>query len=207
MVQGAFAFATGEFLEWDGHWSTFKLAVGMTPHEQNFQAVVSTSGFDIWLPKRQGCEAQTSTDSPSPPSDCAQARGVGNFNGQPSSGYDDSATSKGAIEQMDIGGGPPTIESQYGSFYGQADKASLGMDTVFVVTSTAPTETRNSSKSVAILGVENEWFYLPSIGIGAGVRLNSDHSQVNSTVSSMAASGVILSRSWGYTAGAYYCEC
>jgi hypothetical protein len=205
-AMGAFAVAPGSFLDSDGQWCTFKFAVGQSPQDQNFQGVPSTTSFDIWLPTPKGCEDDGSAVVPA---NCSLSRGVGNFDGNPSSGYidnrDTSARSGLGRENLDIGGGDNTILTLFGSQYDGQAGGSLSLDNVFFNPLTGSTA-RNSSGQVAIFGVDSWMYYLPSIGLGIGVRTLTvpNLASVSSTISSMAAAGAIPGRSWGYTAGAFY---
>jgi hypothetical protein len=206
----AFSVAPGDFLEYDGNWCTFKFAVGKSPKDQNFIGVPSTSSFDIWLPTPDGCTTNASDpDSPKVPANCSLSRGVENYGSQTSNGYNDSndplARSGLGIENLDIGADNNAIFNLFGDLYNQSAGGTLALDEIFLSPSTAGTN-RNSSGQVAIFGVRSWWYYLPSIGLGIGVRKTAvpNLAPIRSMISSMAAGGEIPGQSWGYTAGAFY---
>lgn len=197
----------------DGQWSTFNLGVGdpagSSTGPQNFRVVVSTSSFDVWLPTAQ---PPNSTGCPpnSTPATCASMRGVGLYDGLQSTGYagneSNTALSGGALglESIDVGSlNPNTL---FGTEYGPGVVAGeLWADYLQLTTSTSPSTPYNSLSKAPIFGIKSNNYYLASLGVGSGVvKTTITDFQLNSTLTGMAADGVVSSRSWGYTAGAYY---
>jgi hypothetical protein len=188
----------------DGNWSTFAISVGSSDSggPQTFRVVVSTLSLELWLFTPNSC-VQTDSNAPTPPSDCAYRRGIGYYNGGQSTGYagNRSTTRTGGsrIEPIDLGNenlDPKTT-------YGEAASGVIWEDNFSMSSSTSPTTTRNASIPIVAIDDPESLYRLCSIGVGVGVR-QVENVNWNSTVSTMAAAGTIPSRSWGYTAGAYY---
>ena len=70
----------------DGKWSSFSIEVGTPP--QSFRVLPSTTGAETWVPYPPGCEGSLASIS-----NCGNLRGVGNFDGQSSLGYQTNASS------------------------------------------------------------------------------------------------------------------
>jgi hypothetical protein len=195
------------FDQGDGQWSTFNLQVGGgSGGPQNFRVVVSTSSFDTWLPLPESSGCPNASISPAT---CASMRGVGFYAGSQSTGFDgtrsNSASSDVAlgIETLDIG--QLDANTLFGTEYGNLT-GYLWEDYLYMSSSTSPSTSHSSSSWVPIYGIGTGYYYLASFGIGYGA-VQTAQLTLNSTLSSMAASGTIPSVSWGYTAGAYYGRC
>jgi hypothetical protein len=193
------------FDEDDGLWNTFNLAVGAGSNgPQNFRVVVSTSSYDLWLPQSPVCPLSSLA-----PSDCPSSRGVGFYNNKLSDGYNGtrSTTQEGplGIEVLALGG-ELDIETLFGT--APTDYANVSgsfwVDYIHLNSPTAPITTLDSPKQIPILGYSRVPYYLATLGLGVGRHISTAKKIVNSTVMSMSDAGVIPSRSWGYTAGAYY---
>jgi hypothetical protein len=206
-AQPASAFSVQPSLKFDvqdGNWSTFAITVGNSGSSgpQTFRVVVSTLSYDLWLFTPDSCVV-TNPDAPTPPTDCAYVRGVGYYNGAQSLGYEGNRSNTGTggsrMEPIDLGNlNLDPMATLNGTAVGDIWEDSFTMSS-----STAPTTTRNASVPIFAIDDPFSLYSLCSIGIGVGVR-EIDNVNWNSTVSSMAAAGSIPSRSWGYTAGAYY---
>jgi hypothetical protein len=205
-LPSAFSVQPSEkWLDADGLWSAFNLEVGNGPGRgQNFLVVPSTSNPTTWLPDDKLCKLAKA------PANCSLTRGVGLFNGNQSAGYDDSTSSSSTgtgplgLEYFNRGGSYPA-EILYGVKYGNFGGI-LGEDILYMSSSTAPITTHSSSGRVPIYAYSNDRYYLPSLGLGAGIHKSSASQLMNSTLLNMVDAGAIPSLSWGYTAGAYYGE-
>ena len=69
----------------DGNWSTWSIKVGSSL--QSFNVLPSTSHGEVWIPGQQGCT------SSSTPLLCAKSRGVGDFQGTQSLGFQENTSS------------------------------------------------------------------------------------------------------------------
>ena len=105
---------TNKFEGNDGSWSTFMINVGV-PTGQNFRVLVSTASSITWVPSTAGC---TTSDPP----DCPQLRGVENFAGAKSQGYDPQESQgsndlSSSIGLYELQLGTSTFQSVYGANY------------------------------------------------------------------------------------------
>ena len=103
----------------DGSWSSFYINVG-TPG-QNFRVLPATSSSETWVPLPDGCPS-------SAPANCAQLRGVENFDSAASAGF----TQNRSKTWNEIGTYTVDVEAPLGfnvnGYYGY-DNISLGMTT------------------------------------------------------------------------------
>lgn len=168
----------------------------------------STSSFSTWLPGNGSCHFANPPTSqiPTDPEECAVQRGVGLYNGQQSTGYVGG-----------LSGSYQELATQYLGLGAQLDPLTLfgtdynisalsGLDVVSVQ------HTNNSwtppLQETPIFSIQSLYYGLPILGLGFGQwKSGTGGASIPSFMSVMANSSEIPSRSWGYTAGAYYGEC
>jgi len=184
----------------DGNWSTFALRAGSDG--QNFQVLVSTSSQEIWLPVPQGCATTNSTGPV--PSNCPQLRGVGLTGAVQSQGFViDNSTTRDDIGIYDLTLGPSLDINALGSMYSvdgdwDLDTASLPSAINQGISITAD--------KVPLVGLTCWEFFVASLGLGYGI-LSNGYGNFSSFSESLVKASEIPSRSWAYTAGAYYRGC
>jgi hypothetical protein len=128
----------------DGNWSTWAIKVGSSL--QSFNILPSTSHGEVWVPGLQGCT------SSSTPLLCAESRGVGDFQGTRSLGFQENASS--TWEQIGI------YEFVTGGDLFQTTETGLyGLDDVVIG------EHNTSLEDVTVAGVVTKDFWLGSLGL------------------------------------------
>jgi len=183
----------------DGSWSTFYINVGY-PTGQNFRVLISTASSLTWVVDPSGC---TGSDL----DNCPELRGVENYGGAKSSGYnsaDSTNSSQLGLYGLKLNGGASGTDfstiygNQYAginaSFYedvvslGEASPASLGLVEI-------------------LASVPSKEIFLGEFGLdiapnnfGPGGEASFLSILANSSMSSIS----IPSLSYGYTAGAVY---
>lgn len=167
----------------DGNWSTWEVQVG-TP-QQPFNILPSTSHGEIWIPVTEGCSWLPSTI------DCGQLRGVGQFQGTQSLGYQNNASSTWqqiGIYELSVGG--DLFNTSQSGLYG-FDDISFG-------------DNESMSKQV-VAGIATQDFWLGSIGLDAQ---SSDfpvlEESAPSLIDAMKAQNRTPSASYGFAVGASY---
>lgn len=179
--------------EWDGNdgsWSTFRIGVGTPP--EDFRVLVSTKGFQTWVPHADGC---TKADDVS---NCASLRGAEHFRTASSVGFQSNQSSTWqAIGEQDL-----DLETNLG--YG--GQGQYGYDTVYLGAS-QETDTISLDRQV-VAGLKDKDYFLGMLGLS---RTSSKFSTVGHEVSSLFENlkdkNIIPSWSYGYTAGAAYRKC
>ena len=166
-------------------WSTFIIHIGTPPQE--FKILPSTNGFQTWVPVPAGC---TSSD----PSNCAVLRGALPFGGNTSTGFlsNQSSTWKenGLFSLLTDN---PLDRSGNGDY---------GFDTVGLLSEVygGPNLTQQ-----VVAGIATDDFYLGQLGIGHKPSNFTTFEYPHSAyMANLAASNLIPSLSYGYTAGAKY---
>jgi hypothetical protein len=198
-LPGAFAVQPSrQLLGNDGNWSTFALQAGKD--SQNFQVLVSTSSQEIWLPIPEGCETTNSTGPV--PSNCPKLRGVGLTAGASSQGFIYNSTTSDDIGIYDLTLGPSLDISALGAKYAVGGK--WGLDTASLTSSVDPASSLTGDQ-VPIVGLTSWSFFVASLGLGYGTITNG-YGSFPSFSESLLMASEIPSRSWAYTAGAYYRE-
>jgi hypothetical protein len=128
----------------DGNWSTWSIKVGSSL--QSFNILPSTSHGEVWVPGLQGC-ASSST-----PLLCAESRGVGDFQGTQSLGFQENASS--TWEQIGI------YEFVTGGDIFQTTETGLyGIDDVVIG------QHNTSIQHSTVTGVVTKDFWLGSLGL------------------------------------------
>ncbi|KAH7349056.1 aspartic peptidase domain-containing protein [Pyrenochaeta sp. MPI-SDFR-AT-0127] len=171
----------------DGHWSTFILRVG-TP-EQNFRVLPASKTGEVIVPHVQGC-----SDGNAYPENCGSLRGVFDFKGHYSPGF--QANQSSTWSEIGIYG--LELETRLGY---QAN-ASYGLENVGLMLqhSGGPTLTKQVVGSIG-----KKAFYVGLFGLSPKPANFSDFDYPQpSYISTLKAERIIPSISYGYTAGAYY---
>jgi Eukaryotic aspartyl protease len=189
----------------DGNWSTFIISAGTPPQE--FHTLVSTSSLVTWLAGPQGCQ---SPNDPTLPSDCASLRGATDnsqgwhWQNQASSTYKDLGIFllglNGDISMQDAFGSSPVSYNYPGTTFSASSP--LGQDTVLLNVDSSPSSTVAANSSLVSSLVDLS-FFQDTLGIGHG-SLSQNTSSFPSLLDTLAEANSIPSRSFGYTAGAYY---
>ncbi|EOD45409.1 putative peptidase aspartic protein [Neofusicoccum parvum UCRNP2] len=177
---------TGQWDGNDGQWSTFRLSVGTPP--QDFRVLVSTRGHETWVPVPEGCTA-------SDPSDCASERGTDTFRGQASAGFQTNQSSTWEeIGIYDLG-----LEASLG----YTGNGLYGYDTIRLGSSQDSSALAMDHQVVAGIAVKD--YFMGVIGVSpTSSSFDSASEPVGSLFNNLAENKSIPSRSYAYTAGAYY---
>jgi hypothetical protein len=171
-----------------GLWSSFALAVG-TP-EQSFRVWPSTTSSETWLVIEQGCEGSLS----SLPT-CGQLRGVDDYNGQSSRGFQYNGSSSWNLI------GIYTLAAEQ-NLFGSEDSGLYGLDTI---TLEATNGTTTSVTGQTVAGISTADYWLGSLGLGTSTaNFTTQDNNIPSLLDSLKQKGIIPSLSFGYAAGAAY---
>lgn len=196
---------SANFLENDGRWSTFNFRIGTGPNTQNIEAVVSTSGFDTWVPNNDSCTPVKY--GPPIPYNCSATRGLELRNGGQSTGYDGSDTSTGGVSLQKLELGGLNITDLFGDMYEDQSTGASWTDFVYMLPASEGISALKTADLVPVLGVQSWFYYLSTFGLGVGVHGDlGTNGDMRSPISGLAKSGAIPGRGWGYTAGAFYGE-
>jgi hypothetical protein len=184
---------TSKFEGNDGSWSTFYINVGY-PTGQNFRVLVSTASSLTWVINTAGC---TSGD----PSNCPDLRGVENYAGAKSSGYNPSDSTNSS--QIGLYGLKLEDATDFSTIYGpeySGINASIYED-VIGLGEYSPT----SLELDEYLGsVASKSIFLGEFGLGINPN-NFGSGDLPTFVGYLPnCSMPIPSSSYGYTAGASY---
>lgn len=176
----------------DGSWSTFSIEVG-TP-KQSFRVLPSTTGAETWIPIPAGCEGILENVA-----NCGTLRGVNDFDGQPSRGFETNASlTWDLIGIYELA----TEQNLWGPI---GNPGQYGLDAVTLESSLSGKSAELSSQTVAGVATENVW--LGSLGLGTGdANFDVEKGSVPSLLDSMKSQNITPSLSFGYTAGASYCK-
>jgi hypothetical protein len=178
-----------EFEGNDGKWSTFHISVGSPA--QVFRVLVSTTAGGAWIPISP--DACTSAD----PADCGRLRGIENFNGQTSNGFQVNQSSTwSSIGQYSLG-----VEDQLN----MSGVGLFGYDNVLLGLAT---DQNVSIGHQPVAGIADVNYWLGLVGLGAQpTSFSSSSSPVQSLFVNLRENNQIPSLSFAYTAGAYYRTC
>ncbi|KAF1977927.1 acid protease [Bimuria novae-zelandiae CBS 107.79] len=176
-----------EFIGADGQWSAFVIRVG-TP-AQNFRVLPSSKSSEIYVPIVDGCAPSRVNFT-----DCGPQRGAYDFMGRQSSGFLVNATESWrqiGLYEMDLW---ENLNFTANALY--------GLDTVGLML-------QNSGGPVlsnqVIAAVANPTLWTGMLGLGAKPANFSEFDAPQpGLLSSLVTARKIPSRSYGYTAGAYY---
>lgn len=177
----------------DGSWSTFSMSVGTPP--QSFHVLPSTAGAEVWVPIPEGCAGILAGIS-----DCGKLRGVQNFNGVPSRGFQTNSSSS-----WDLMGIYKLATDQ--NLWGKQDRQSLyGQDTV-TLENYASGAANPKLKSQTVAGVSTANIWLGSLGLNPSTgNFSVENNDIPSLMQTLKNQSIIPSLSFGYTAGASYCK-
>ncbi|EDU48788.1 conserved hypothetical protein [Pyrenophora tritici-repentis Pt-1C-BFP] len=190
---------SGKFEGNDGKWSTFVINIGddgkNQSNGQNFRVLISTSLGTTLVPQQtEWCSDET----------CAESRGIMPFEGSQSRGFDDSKSSQWQTAgTFNIPLPPWYIDQLQLDSDGNSTKpaAVWGVDSVGLG-ETSPQSLVLSDQYVVKYTVGN--FYLGSLGLAVGRTGASGATRPNFIENMYGSAHRIASRSFGYTAGAYY---
>lgn len=171
----------------DGHWSTFNISVGTPP--QYFRVLPSTVGQELWVPVPEGCTAVLPGVT-----DCGSLRGVDDFNGGASLGFQINASStQDTIGLYHLATPQNLTDPSDAGFY--------ALDTVGLTSNGTTTALQNQ----IVAGIATPDFFLGEIGLGTRPGNFSVLSQsVPSLLVTLKAQNITPSLSYGYTAGGAY---
>ncbi|KAL1637501.1 hypothetical protein SLS56_000639 [Neofusicoccum ribis] len=175
--------------EWDGNdgnWSSFRISVGNPG--QDFRVLVSTRGNVPWVPTSEGCNAGDNN--------CGPRRGVQNFDGDLSTGFQPGRSNTWKmldIYSLDLEKNLDVNDT--GGIY--------GFDTVRLGFSHDPNTLEvNGSQLVA---VSSNSSYMGILGLSDALSdVSNTDKPVNSFIQDLNDSNQIPSLSYGYTAGAHH---
>lgn len=174
----------------DGRWSTFSVSVGTPP--QSFRVLPSTTGAETWIPISLGCEGILSNVA-----NCGTLRGVNDFEGTASRGFETNASST-----WDLIGTYELATEQ--NLWGPSGNQGLyGLDTITLEEYSSGKNADLTSQTVAGVTTANVW--LGSLGLGtAPANFSIENENTPSLLDSMKSQNITPSLSYGYTAGASY---
>lgn len=174
----------------DGSWSSFSISVGSPP--QSFRVLPSTVGSETWIPYPPGCEGILENIA-----DCGTLRGVNNFDGQPSRGFETNASSTWDLVGIyDLA----TEQNLWGT---TGNPGYYGFDTVLLEQYQSDVDAKLKSQTVAGVATANVW--LGSLGLGtADANFDVEAKSNPSLMSAMYTQNYTSGLSFGYTAGASY---
>lgn len=188
--------ATGKYEGNDGNWSTFSINIGDDDENkskgQNFGVLISTSSSATLVPQQtEWCDEK-----------CAQDRGIMQYNGVQSLGFDSSIAP--VWENAGTYGIPrtPWWNDPLGTDSNKTD-AIWGISNVGMGES-SPESVMLSEQYVVKYTIAN--FFLGHLGLAVGWTGPQGATKPNFIDNFYGSAHEIPSRSFGYTAGAYYRE-
>jgi hypothetical protein len=181
----------------DGRWSTFPINIGddrtNSSNGQNFKVLISTSLGTTLVPQRvDWCTSPTEDE-------CAANRGIGSDGNSQSLGFDDSKSPQ--WKQVGIYNFPLpewyniTVEGDPNAIWGE-DNVGLG--------ASSPQSFIMPVQYVTQYAISN--FFMGSLGLAVGSTGPPGAFRPNFIENMYGGAHKIASRSFGYTAGAYYRE-
>lgn len=176
----------------DGNWTTFEISVGTPP--QTFRILPSTAVSETWLPIPQGCGGVLE-GLPG----CGDLRGVDDFNGAPSLGFQTkSSTSWHTIGIYDLA-------TEDALFDAEGDTGLYGSDLITIPSNVAGETAKLETQVIAGVASANVW--LGVMGLGArAANFSVQAENLPSLITDMKTQNLTSSLSFGYTAGATYGE-
>lgn len=175
----------------DGNWSTWPIQVGEPP--QQFHVLPATSNGETWVPLIESC-----TSSPSvalqDPNICGESRGVGDFEGVQSTGYQHNASSSWKnIGTYNLPVQAGLFDDDQAGLYGTDDVGLRDLTGIMNLT----------GQSVA--GIVTKDFWLGSLGIAKrAANFSTEKTIVPSLLEEMKAQNLTPSASFGLDVGASY---
>lgn len=190
---------SGKYEGNDGSWSTFFINVGddgkNNSNGQNFRVLISTSSPATLVPQ------QTDWCSDPSPEECAANRGILPYEGRPSLGFDETKSSKWQTAGIYT---IPVPEWYNETLQAEEPAAVWGVDNVGLGES-SPQSFILAEQYVVKYTVAN--FYMGSLGLAVGSTGPPGALKPNFMDNMYGSAHRIASRSFGYTAGAYYRKC
>lgn len=174
----------------DGNWTTFEISVGSPP--QTFRILPSTGVSETWIPIPQGCGGVLE-GLPG----CGDLRGVDDFNGSPSLGFQTNAsTSWSTIGIYDL-------VAEDALFDSDSDTGLYGSDVIIIPSNVAGDPAQLETQVIAGVATANVW--LGVMGLGArAANFSLQAENLPSLIDDMKNQNITSSLSFGYTAGAAY---
>ncbi|KAF2447000.1 acid protease [Karstenula rhodostoma CBS 690.94] len=174
-----------EFIGNDGQWSAFIIRVGSPA--QNFRVIPSSKSSEIYVPIVDGCQTDNITS-------CGPLRGAYDFNGRESSGFlvnSSSTWHEIGLYEMDA---RPDLGFTANALYG------LEILGLMLQNSGGPTLSNQ-----VVAAVANPAVWVGMVGLGQKPANFSDFDNPQEgLIGTLRKEGKIPSRSYGYTAGAWY---
>lgn len=176
----------------DGNWTTFEISVGSP--SQTFRIFPSSAISELWVPIPQGCGGVLE-GLPG----CGDLRGVGDFNGNPSLGFQtNSSASWSTIGIYDLVAGDALFDED-------GDTGLYGTDVITIPSNVAGDPAKLESQVIAGVATANVW--LGVMGLGArAANFSVQAESLPSLIDAMKSQNITSSLSFGYTAGAAYCK-
>lgn len=174
-----------EFIGNDGQWSTFVVRVGSPA--QNFHVIPASKSSEIYVPIVDGCQRDNITS-------CGPLRGAYDFNGRESSGFlvnSSSTWHEIGLYEMDA---RPELDFTANALY--------GLDTLGLMLQNSGGPTL-SNQVIAAMANPSIWVGMVGLGQKPANFSEFDNPQ-EGLIGSLKKEGKIQSRSYGYTAGAWY---
>jgi len=187
--------ATNKFDGIDGKWSTFMINVGTPAH--NYRVLPCTSCSQMWVPMAGGCNDNDSEYV----QDCPGSRGVEVYQAASSPGYEREASSSSEqVGLFDLDLGYIDLASTFGYINSTAtyffDDVGIGSASSYNVPI--------SKSLLAAISRGADWSWLGMFGLAIGSTTLQFPDPWPTYLASLNSSGRIPSRSYGYTAGAFY---
>jgi hypothetical protein len=190
---------SGKYEGNDGSWSTFFINIGddgkNNSNGQNFRVLISTSSPATLVPQQTDWCDQPNLE------DCAASRGIMPFGGGQSLGFDGSKSNQWKtagtytipvppwFNTSALEGDPAAVWGVDNVGLGESSPQSLMLSEQYVVTYTVPN------------------FFMGSLGLAVGSTGPPSALKPNFIDNIYGSAHKIASRSFGYTAGAYYRKC
>lgn len=174
----------------DGNWTTFEISVGSPP--QSFRILPSTAVSETWIPIPQGCGGVLE-GLPG----CGDLRGVNDFDGSPSLGFQTNSSSSWSTI------GIYNLATEDALFDGEGDTGLYGSDVITIPSNVAGDTAELDSQVIAGVATANVW--LGVMGLGArAANFSVKTENLPSFIDEMKNQNITSSLSFGYTAGAAY---
>lgn len=176
----------------DGNWTTFEISVGSPP--QTFRILPSTAVSETWIPIPQGCGGVLE-GLPG----CGDLRGVNDFDGSVSLGFQTNASS--SWSQIGI----YDLATEDALFDSDSDTGLYGSDIITIPSNVAGDTAQLESQVIAGVATANVW--LGVLGLGArSANFSVEAENLPSLLDEMKSQNITPSLSFGYTAGSSYCK-
>lgn len=172
----------------DGQWSTFTIGVGTPP--QSFRVLPATELSETWVTSTEGCITGD-------PSNCFNLRGGESFNGNAPAGFlSNESSTWNQIGLYSLGEEAVLNVTGNGEF---------GTDVVSLNGGNGSSTNGVSMGTQIVAAVPDKDYFLGSLGLSLQPsQFTSTANSKRSLLDNLFFYNLIPSRSFGYTAGAYY---